>query len=159
MRNIFLIVIAFAILSSVVYAQAEDSTRMPVTIKQSTITTVNDSAIESDLTVEAEVCTSIEERMPVGAGDSFSADIGELFLWSKIKGASDSTAVKHYWFYKDKEMTVVELQVKSTSWRTWSCKQILPEWTGDWETRIVDINGVVLESVSFKIYKAVEPGQ
>ena len=159
MRNILLMVIAFAILSSSMYAQTEDSTKAPVTIKQSSKPVATDVADKSDLTVEAEVCTAVEERMPLGAGNSFSADIGELYLWSKVKGATDTTAVKHCWFYNGQEMAVVELAVKSASWRTWSRKQILPEWTGDWEVKIIDTNGVVLWSVSFKVHKVVEPGQ
>jgi hypothetical protein len=112
--------------------------------------------VETLLTVEAQLCTGIEERMPAGVAESFPADVGKVYLWSKVTGAADTTVIKHVWSYQGKEMAVVELPVKSPSWRTWSYKTILPQWTGRWEVKILDAEGEILKAVPFTI-KAVEP--
>ena len=44
---------------------------------------------------EFSICTAIEERVPVGADSSFSSDIGQLYCFTKIVGAEDTTSVSH----------------------------------------------------------------
>jgi hypothetical protein len=109
------------------------------------------------LSAEAQLCTGVQERMPVGMADSFPPSVGQVYLWCKISGATDqNTMIKIIWLYQGKEMTTVELPVKSVSWRTWSAKRILPEWTGDWEAKIADGSGNILKSLTFKIAAAGE---
>jgi hypothetical protein len=111
----------------------------------------------SSLTVEAQLCTDVQERMPVGAAESLGADIGKVCLWCKVMGAADTTLIKHVWSYQGKEMATVELPVRSSSWRTWSCKTMLPAWTGNWEVKVLDAQGAVLKSVAFTISSAPKP--
>jgi hypothetical protein len=113
----------------------------------------------SALMVEAQLCTGIEERMPVGATESFDADVVKVYLWCQVTGAADTTVIKHVWSYEGKEMATVELPVKSAAWRTWSYKTILPEWTGNWEVKVLDAEGDVLKAVSFTVgvVQATEP--
>jgi hypothetical protein len=106
------------------------------------------------LTAEAEICTGIDERMPTGTAESFPADVGKVYLWCKIQGATDSTMVRHVWYRNGEEMATVELPVKSPAWRTWSSKNLLPEWTGAWEVKILDADGNELASVPFQIVAA-----
>ncbi len=103
------------------------------------------------LTVEAELCTSIENRMPVGAAKTFSADVGMVYLWTKVLGATDTVAVYHVWTYNGKEMARVELSIKSNAWRTWTSKNIMPYWVGDWTVRVEDAAGLVLKELTFKV--------
>jgi hypothetical protein len=105
----------------------------------------------SSVTVEAQLCTDVQERMPVGAAESFSADVGKVCLWCKVMGATDTTFIKHVWSHQGKEMATVELPVRSSSWRTWSCKTILPEWTGEWEVKALGAKGEVLKALTFTI--------
>jgi len=118
-----------------------------------------EATVESALTVEAQLCTGIEERMPVGAAESFDTDIEKVYLWCQVTGAADTTVIKHVWSYERKEMAAVELPVKSAAWRTWSYKTILPEWTGNWEVKVLDAEGDVLKAVSFTVgvAQATEP--
>ena len=113
----------------------------------------------SALMVEVQLCTGIEERMPTGAAESFSADIEKVYLWCQVTDAADTTVIKHVWSYEGKEMAAVELPVKSSAWRTWSYKTILPEWTGNWEVKVLDAAGDVLKAVSFTVgvAQATEP--
>ena len=118
-----------------------------------------ETSVGSALMVEAQLCTGIEERMPVGAAESFDADVEKVYLWCKVTGAADTTVVMHVWSYEGKEMAAVELPVKSAAWRTWSYKTILPEWTGNWEVKVLDAAGDVLKAVSFTVgvAQATEP--
>ncbi|SYZ74657.1 conserved exported hypothetical protein [Candidatus Zixiibacteriota bacterium] len=103
------------------------------------------------LKAEAQVCTGIQERMPTGMAETFSPDVGQIYLWSKITGSEGETTIKHIWYYQGKEMATVELPVRSSSYRTWSSKNILPQWTGDWSVKVEDASGNVLKELSFKI--------
>lgn len=106
---------------------------------------------KSALTVEAELCISVEERMPTGVADSFAPNVDKVYLWCKVLGAEDATSVRHIWYYKGEEMATVELAVESKSWRTWSYKTILPEWTGNWEVKVLDASDNVLRAIAFKV--------
>jgi hypothetical protein len=47
--------------------------------------------------------------------------------------------------------------VRSPAWRTWSTKQIEPEWTGEWTVRIEDAEGRVLDTLRFTIGESSGP--
>jgi Protein of unknown function (DUF2914) len=114
--------------------------------------TILAQAETATLKAEAQLCTGVQDRMPTGMADSFSPEVGQVYLWCKITGATDpNTIIKVVWSYQGKEKATVELAVKSSSWRTWSAKKILPEWTGDWSVKVVDASGNVLKELSFKI--------
>ena len=103
------------------------------------------------MTAEVQVCTGITDRMPTGSATSFNTDVGSLYCWSKITGARGETAIKHVWLRDGKEMATVELSAKGDPWRTFSQKRILPQWTGNWEVKVVDASGATLKSVSFTV--------
>lgn len=103
------------------------------------------------LTVEAKLCTGVQDRMPVGEATTFSATVDQVYLWTKIIGASGEITVKHVWVHNGKEMTTVDLPVKTAAYRTWSAKKILPSWTGQWEVRVVGPDGTTLATVPFTI--------
>lgn len=111
-------------------------------------------AVKPALTVETELCTGIADRMPTGMAESFPADVGKVYLWCQVLGSEDSTLVRHVWYYKGEHMATVELPVKSSSWRTWSSKNLLPAWTGDWEVKILDADGNELKSIPFQVVAA-----
>lgn len=98
----------------------------------------------------AEVCTAVTEREPVGSATRFVADVGQLYCFTEIRGA-DGTSVTHAWIHEGTTRARVELPVRSARWRTWSSKQILPEWTGSWQVKILDADGVVLETLEFVV--------
>lgn len=103
------------------------------------------------VTVETELCTGVEERMPVGMTDQFPADVGQVCLWSKVSGYTDETFIKHVWYYRGDEMATIELPIRGTAWRTYSYKTIPPEWSGDWVVKIIDVDGNVLKAIPFKV--------
>lgn len=110
-----------------------------------------ETAKMSSITVEAVLCADVVDRQPVGEAETFGDDVGKVCLWTRIKGATDTTFVKHNWYFEGKEMASVELAVKSTNWRTYSSKNILPEWYGNWEVKVLDASGQTLVSKKFTI--------
>ena len=100
---------------------------------------------------ESAVATNVVDRMPVGSGTSFSADVGRVYAWTRITGAEGETTIHHVWFQGDVERADRALQVGGSPWRTWSNKAISPEWTGDWRVEVRDSSGNVIETLSFTV--------
>lgn len=106
----------------------------------------------SDLTVdEIQICTSVEDRTPVGADTSFSSDVETLYCFTKIKNSGERTTVAHSWYYNEKEVSRVDLNVGTPSWRTWSLKTIPPSYKGEWKVYVLASDGSILASKSFEI--------
>lgn len=95
--------------------------------------------------------TEVENRELVGTDSTFAVSIGTVYCYTRLTGAEDSTEVAHVWYFRDQERARVPLQVRSSDWRTWSSKKILPSWVGEWSVRVEDAEGNVLGSRSFVI--------
>ena len=108
----------------------------------------NSSAIKVE---DIAVCTSVENRQPMGTDSVFSADAGKIYCFTKLTSETDSTEISHVWFYKGKEMIKINLPVKAKTWRTWSAKTIMPGWKGNWRVEVQDTDGNVISSLSFHI--------
>jgi len=100
---------------------------------------------------DIQVCTSVENRQPVGADTSFSKDIGQLYCFTKLTSDQDTTSIFHVWYYNDKEMFRIELNVNAKTWRTWSSKRIMDTWTGGWRVDVLSSDGNILTSKQFTI--------
>lgn len=109
----------------------------------------------SGLTViRAYICKGIEQSEPTEAGRSFLPEgdgVGRLCCFSEIGGAAEPDSVFHVWYWGDRNMGQVPLEVKSSRWRTWSKKKVLDEWRGEWHVDIVDRDGFLLDRLSFSI--------
>jgi hypothetical protein len=104
------------------------------------------------ITVEdIQICTSVEDRQPVGADTSFTKDIGQLYCFTKLSSDQDAATIFHAWYYNDREMLKVELNTKAKTWRTWSNKKILDTWTGEWRVDVLSSDGNILTSKQFTI--------
>ncbi len=104
------------------------------------------------LTVQQmDFCTGIQDREPVGIDTVFSDDVGTVYCFTKIDGATDTTTVSHVWYYKGEEKARVTLNIKGDSWRTWSSKTILKEWDGKWRVDVESASGSILQSKDFVI--------
>ncbi len=100
---------------------------------------------------EAMVTTEVVNRNPVDVIESYSAQAGKLFCFTRIDGAPEDTFVTHIWYWGDKEMAQVDLAVRSSRWRTYSSKNILPEWKGQWRVDVLDAQGKLLKSLPFSL--------
>jgi hypothetical protein len=105
---------------------------------------------ESGLGVEQmEFCAAVRDRTPVGVAEAFPADIAQVYCFTRIVGAADTTAVVHVWYYDNKEISRVDLPVKSASWRTWSSKKMAPDWKGTWRVDVMENDTTVVASKEF----------
>lgn len=104
--------------------------------------------------LRAYVCEEIEEREPAQAGTSFAPEEAEgagLCCFSEIGLPAGSDTILHVWYWGDREMLRVPLEVRAPRWRTWSVKRVLDEWRGAWRVDICDRAGVVLMRLGFSV--------
>jgi hypothetical protein len=99
--------------------------------------------------VEAVVARSILDRMPQDSATVFTADVGTVWLWTRIAGATGQT-ITHVWKYGSREWTV-NLPINGSPWRTFSSKAIAPEWTGQWVAEVHAEDGRVLARRTFTV--------
>lgn len=157
LKSILIVTTALILLLAISsFVQGEDTTK-PAS-QTETAPAVEEKAVEAappmDLTIETQLCTGVKDRMPVDAAESFPVYVENVYLWCKVTGATDSTSIQVAWYHGDQEMATVELPVKSQSWRTWSSKRILPEWTGNWTVRVLDAAGNGLKELTFTIVES-----
>lgn len=100
---------------------------------------------------EPVLATEIVDRQPVGAATAFPADVGHIFFWTRVTGATAGTVIEHVWYRGDEEVARVRLRLGGDDWRTWSRKTIPVDWTGDWQVDVVGPDDEVIESVSFTV--------
>ena len=106
--------------------------------------------MSQEITVaQAVVCQEVVDRLPVGAGDVIPAGTERVFCYTRIVGAQGETEITHNWYYQGALKASVVLPVRTSEWRTWSSKTLLPEWTGEWMVEVLSKDGTPLESVIF----------
>lgn len=79
--------------------------------------------------------------------------IGTVTFYTEIVGLRGQT-ITHRWYYKDKEVSSVTLNLASAQSINWSRSSIAPSQLGRWEARVVDQNGRVLASRSFDVVQS-----
>ena len=100
---------------------------------------------------ESAIALDVVDRAPVGTGSTFRADVGRVFCFTRVIGAEGETTVHHVWYQGDEERANVELRVAGSSWRVWSSKALVPEWTGEWRVEVQDAAGNVIETIQFTV--------
>jgi hypothetical protein len=106
----------------------------------------------TDLEVADGVITSaIENQAPVDKIDTYRADFGKLYCFTRIVGAQGDTEVTHVWYYQDNELARVTLPVRSADWRTYSSKRFLPQWAGQWRVVVLDAVGNEIAVIPFSL--------
>ena len=113
---------------------------------------VSEDHSAAQLTVtEAVITTSVEDRQPTDNLTTVTRGAGHVYCWTRISGAQVGDQIDHVWYWNDDEMARIPLHIGSANWRTWSSKNIVPEWTGEWRVDVVAADGTVLDSVSFTV--------
>ncbi len=114
--------------------------------------THSETSDHSSITVEEiAFCTAIENRTPVDVAAVFPDTVGRVFCFTRLSSATDKTAVSHVWYYNGVQMAVVDLPVNARTWRTWSSKRIIREWTGLWKVEVISSAGNVIASDEFLV--------
>lgn len=92
-----------------------------------------------------------DTRALVGEASTFSAGVDRIWCRTRITGAVEPTQVTHVWYRDGKTVAHVDLTVGSSNWRTVSSKDLLPDWTGVWEVRVIDAAGTLLRTETFTV--------
>ncbi|WP_321372289.1 DUF2914 domain-containing protein [uncultured Desulfuromusa sp.] len=104
----------------------------------------------ADLRVaDGTITSAIKNQLPVDRIESYRADFGKLFCFTRIVGAQEDTEVTHVWYYQDAELARVTLPVRSSDWRTYSSKRFLPQWAGQWKVAVLDEEGSEIAVIPF----------
>ncbi len=98
---------------------------------------------------DAAITTAIENQMPVDRIETYPADFGKLYCFTRIVGAEENTEITHVWYFEDDEMARVTLAIGSGDWRTYSSKRFLPQWAGNWRVVVLDSQGAILGEIPF----------
>lgn len=101
--------------------------------------------------IEMTFCRGIELRNPVDGANSFPNSVERVFCYNKLSGSENQTTISHVWYYNDTQMAIVDLPVNGKTWRTWSSKRIVREWTGTWRVDVISSTGNVILSDEFII--------
>ena len=101
--------------------------------------------------VDEAITSAVENQLPVDRIESYPADYGKLYCFTRIVGAKSDTEVTHVWYYQDDEMARVVLPVRSADWRTYSSKRFLPQWAGDWKVVVLDSEQNEIASLPFRL--------
>ena len=104
---------------------------------------------QSQIQVEIAVGRSVVDRMPVDTASAFPADVGRVAAWTRVTGAAGDT-LQYVWIHGENEFPV-SLAIGGPSWRTWTTKEIPPDWTGEWRIEVRDSAGNVLVSKRFTV--------
>ena len=97
------------------------------------------------------ITSAIENQMPVDRIETYRADFGKLYCFTRISGAQEDTEVTHVWYYQDDELARVTLSVRSADWRTYSSKRFLPQWSGQWRVVVLDGEQNEIATIPFSL--------
>ncbi len=100
---------------------------------------------------DSAVGTYVSERKPYGTATHFSSEVGRLVAFTRIVGADANTRVTHRWYYGEQLMAEVQLRVGADSWRTWSSKNIVSDWVGEWRVEVIAEDGTWLDTITFTV--------
>lgn len=109
-----------------------------------------EGAVEVRLS-RAVTCLEIQEREPVNIDSVFSNEVGQIFCYTHIEGAGEETQIEHVWLHEGEERARVSLPVRSSNWRTWSSKRMVPSWTGSWKIEVRAADGSLLTTLDFTL--------
>jgi len=122
---------------------------MVLTISPAAVQAQNMSSVQ---VAEGTICTDVVNRTCYNSSTRFPTPIDKLFCFTKIIGAEDDTYVTHVWYFGENERARVQLNVRSSSWRTFSSKIIQPHEIGDWHVDVLGEDGQLLMVIPFEIH-------
>ena len=111
-----------------------------------------DKETASTVTIEdAMICQDVVNRAPVGSGDVFAKEVNKLYCYCRVLDAPPDSQITHNWYYNGSLKASVNLNVRSSNYRTRSSKTILPQWGGEWMVEILSNDGKPLKSIVFTV--------
>jgi len=121
----------------------------------------NAGANAQGLFVQEAMFTTVElvDRAPASVGGCtvaacstrYADTVGTVIFWTRLAGGAPGRWVEHVWFHGENEIARVRQKVEGPTWRTWTRKRILPEWTGDWRVEVRAEDGTLLAERFFTV--------
>ena len=96
-------------------------------------------------------CRGIAQKNPVDVSTHFPDSVVRVFCHTKLSSTENQTSISHVWYYNDTQMAIVDLAVNAQTWRTWSSKRIVKEWTGTWRVDVISSIGNIICSEEFVV--------
>jgi len=100
---------------------------------------------------DAAICRDVFDHRCMDPGTRFSQDVGRVYCFTPIIGASTPVTVTHVWYHGEQEVFRIPLPVKSSHWRTYSQKSIPPHQTGPWRVEVLGPHQAVLFTLFFRV--------
>ena len=102
---------------------------------------------------EMAVTTKIVKGNPIDSVWRISStSVKALYCFTRFSASAETdTTIKQVWYLNDEVVAEYELPVKGAHWRTYSRKAIEKGLSGEWRCDVVDREGKVLKSVSFRM--------
>jgi len=97
------------------------------------------------------VGTGVENREPVGVGETFPATTEKVYCFLEVTEISKDTEISFVWFHGEKEMLKTNLPLQTgPKWRTFANKNI-GGMKGDWKVEVLDVKGSLVKDIKFKV--------
>jgi cytoskeletal protein RodZ len=101
--------------------------------------------------VKAVAGGGVQNKNPIDTGNTFQWSKGRVYIWSMINCKNPPVSIKHIYYFNEKKVSEVLLDVKSQRWRTWSYKTIPNKrYIGQWRVDITSADKV-LKTIRFEI--------
>ncbi len=98
--------------------------------------------------VRSIITTSIQNKEPVSDLQQVSSETTRVYYFTDVRGLNGHR-ISHRWEYNGKVMAEISFSIEADRWRTWSSKNMLASWTGNWQVTVLDEGGNILEQKQF----------
>ncbi|GGD70119.1 DUF2914 domain-containing protein [Lacimicrobium alkaliphilum] len=108
--------------------------------------------------VRSQLTSEIQNREPVDdLQDEVVGRPGQIttvMFFTHIENRMNQQVI-HKWLYQGEVKAEVLFDIGSNNWRTWSSKNLLPKWQGDWQVQVW-VGEKMLVSEEFKFTLAMD---
>ncbi len=133
------------------FINLNDTLNIPDPIPAELDTNLNYDNTNHTLYLESAVlCTDVIKHEPIGINTIFSDDILHLYCWCKIHNGKGHY-IKHIWYYNNKKIMEIILDINYDFYCTYSRKTIPHNWNGQWKVEIIDGERNLLKSLEATI--------
>ncbi|VAW66825.1 hypothetical protein MNBD_GAMMA11-601 [hydrothermal vent metagenome] len=95
--------------------------------------------------------TAIENREPVSELKRISTENTRVYFFTELQGLGGHT-LTHRWLYNGQVLAEISFKIAADRWRTWSSKNMLASWTGNWQVSVLDEGGNIVEQAEFEYF-------
>ena len=92
-----------------------------------------------------------ETRQVTGEAVAFPPETEKIYCFTRVHGMQPPATVTHVWYHEGRTISRVNLNIGSENWRTWSFKSRFDGWSGAWEVKVLNEDGMVLGSATFEV--------